>query len=116
MPKPKLLARKADIIDMLRRHLTRTDVLFVKNIVERGLPCSIVIPEYRINFGPTGLTINVTQLVPPYAYNTYRIPLHEASRFHNWCVNPPKLTPEIQEFPVEFSIVEFMYNPDDPGQ
>ena len=111
MTKPRLDLQKAELVLLLRKYLRKEDILFIRNLVERKLPCTVVIPEFRINFGQAKQNVRVAQLVSPFATRTYRIQIHEISRFHNWCSGPtrPTVTDGVTEFPADFNIVEFMY-------
>lgn len=96
---------------LLKKYLHKQDILFIKNLVEKKLPCTVVIPEFRINFGQAQQNVSVTQLVSPFATRTYHIQLHEISRFYSWCSGPtcPTVTDGVPEFSDDFNIVEFMY-------
>ena len=111
MTRPRLYLRKAELVLLLKKYLHKQDILFIKNLVEKKLPCTVVIPEFRINFGQAKQNVSVTQLVSPFATRTYRIQIHEISRFHSWCSGPtcPTVTDDVPEFSSDFNIVEFMY-------
>jgi len=109
--------RKPDMIDLIKKNMSCEDVLFIRNMVNQGKGCMVVIPGYRLYFSPfSQQNVTATQLTPPFKSRRYIIALSELGPLlaQSTSLLNENLNDEERELPIDFDIVNFMYGPERP--